>query len=139
MGSGLPVVSLRRDDHIGVVTLNRPSARNALNLDLMLQLESTVRKLTTEPAIRVVLIVGHGDDFSVGGDVKELSRSLDELPRRIGELVRLFHRSILGLYELDIPVVVAVQGFIAGGALAFPCIADIVIAGRSATFVPAYG
>jgi enoyl-CoA hydratase len=64
----------RRADHVAVVTLNRPEARNAINVALTKEMEQAVRDLEADPGVWVVVLTGAGGvSFCSGADLKEVS------------------------------------------------------------------
>jgi 2-(1,2-epoxy-1,2-dihydrophenyl)acetyl-CoA isomerase len=89
------------------------------------------------PDVRVVLVTAEGPRFCVGGDLKSFA-AYPDLGRGLGEVTADLHEAVARLVELDMPVVVAVQGVAAGAGLGLVCAADIAIASASATFLMAY-
>ena len=65
-------VLLERDGHIAVVTLNRPEARNALNLAALAGLADAWQTIDEDPKIRVAILTGAGGHFCAGADLKEM-------------------------------------------------------------------
>lgn len=115
---------------IVVVRLNRPTALNALDADLMGRLEQLWLELSLRQDLRCVVLTGTGRAFCSGADAGFLSA--ERAPRGAGldgELAFLPGR------VLSVPVVVAVNGICAGGGLHFVSDADIVIASQSASFL----
>ena len=68
----------KRDDHIAVVTLNRPDQLNALNSSLMREIETLTEEFQKDTETRVVIFTGTGKHFSVGADLKEQKEIKDE-------------------------------------------------------------
>jgi enoyl-CoA hydratase len=74
-----PVLTERVDEHVLLVTLNRPEARNAVNGALAQALDATVRQVEADPTIRVAILTGAGNDsFCAGGDLKEVAAGKTE-------------------------------------------------------------
>lgn len=132
--SNAPVV-VSRSGAVGVVTLNRPDRRNALDSATIEGLKFAVTELDIDADVRVILLRGAGKDFCAGADLAQLERiaaganPLDNLrdAQALGDLfIRMRHVSK--------PIIAAVQGnAIAGGAgLAGAC--DIVLASDAAWF-----
>src|SRR5690349_2890202 len=72
--SNRPLIVDKRDDHITVVTLNRPEARNAINVELTDDLDAAVEDLEADPDVWVIVLTGAGDlAFCAGADLKEVS------------------------------------------------------------------
>ncbi|OUZ10133.1 hypothetical protein BHE97_08745 [Aeromicrobium sp. PE09-221] len=113
----------RTVDGVLTTTLNRPRHKNALSRALREELATLWEGVRSDPSVRCVVVTGTGDYFSAGADVSELDdmRSDDEA-RGIGFTPA----------ELDVPVVVALNGPCIGGALRFICDADVVLATEEA-------
>jgi len=115
--------------NIGVITLNRPDALNALNLELLTQLNSLFDEIGSDEKIRVVVITGAGRAFSVGADLREAEK-LDEAGVRnfIQTGQRLFDR----IENFGKPVIAALNGFTLGGGVELALACDIRIASEEA-------
>jgi len=100
--------------------LNRPERRNALSRQLVLDLGQALRDVRANPSVRVVVLSGNGGAFCSGADLEAiLGVPAADITQRIAE----FHALILGITELDLPVIASVDGAAAGfGAdLALSC------------------
>jgi 2-(1,2-epoxy-1,2-dihydrophenyl)acetyl-CoA isomerase len=124
-------------DGVARLTLNRPDAANAINVELSRALDEATKQLMTA-AVRVVLLSGAGVRFCGGGDVKAFASEPDRIPGILDEILTALHPAVTRLAEIDAPVVAAVQGSAAGAGLALVAGADIVLAGASTKFVMAY-
>jgi 2-(1,2-epoxy-1,2-dihydrophenyl)acetyl-CoA isomerase len=126
-----PVLDVSIEDGLAVLTLNRPEAMNALNLDLKRALGDWLAQARYDPTVRAVLLTGNGRAFCAGGDLKEMDpgRSAAVAMRRQDELLRGVY---LPLARLPIPVVAAVNGHAHGGGLSLALACDIVIAAEGA-------
>lgn len=87
--------------------------------------------------VRAILLTG-GDNFCNGGDVTAFAAAIDP-GQFVGDLAERFHEFILALTEAPVPVVAAVRGWAAGAGMSIACASDIVVAGPSSGFLPAYG
>jgi enoyl-CoA hydratase/carnithine racemase len=112
------------------VTLNRPDKLNALDWGLRLGLEELWAGVSTDRSLRCVVLTGRGRGFCAGADVGDLAS--ERRPR--GPAVHQELAFVPG-WQLEVPVVVGVNGVCAGGGLHFVADADIVVAASSATFV----
>jgi 2-(1,2-epoxy-1,2-dihydrophenyl)acetyl-CoA isomerase len=130
-------VALAVGNGVARVTLDRPEAANAINLDLARDLLRVVNEIRDRDDVRVVLLRGAGARFCVGGDVKAFA-SQPDLPAHLRAVTEALHPAIAALVELDAPVVASVQGSAAGAGLGLVVAADLVVAAESATFVMAY-
>src|SRR5580698_777084 len=119
-------------NRIATVTLNRPRAANAINVQMTGELERLVAWLAGHPQeVRVVVITGAGDAFCAGDDVKEVA----ELPLEAARTLSLRQANLfLALEQLPQPVIAAVNGpaFGAGCVAAYSC--DWRLASHAARF-----
>ncbi|MBQ2619169.1 MAG: enoyl-CoA hydratase/isomerase family protein [Oscillospiraceae bacterium] len=124
-------IQLEQEGYVGILTVNRPKALNALNSEVLSELESVLDNLDTD-AIRVLIITGAGDkSFVAGADIAEMSTLSKEEGEEFG---RLGNRAFRKVEVLPIPVIAAVNGFALGGGneLAMSC--DIRICTENAVF-----
>jgi enoyl-CoA hydratase len=124
-----PVLVHRRDDHVAVVTLNRPDKLNALNTELRAQLMDIFQALSVDHTVRAVVIHGAGDKaFVAGADIAEFhARTLDEQAAvyaqpRIYEMIADFPK----------PVIAAIHGFCMGGGAELALACDVRVADSTA-------
>ncbi len=120
-----PVLVEKRDDHVAVVTLNRPEKLNALNAEVRALLRDTFDALAEDDDVRVVVIHGAGEKaFVAGADINEFAdRSVQEqrevyARRRIYETVADFPK----------PVIAALHGFCIGGGSELALACDVRVA-----------
>jgi enoyl-CoA hydratase/carnithine racemase len=109
--------------------LNRPEARNALNLETRRALASSMSKVDADDSIRAVIIAGSGKAFAAGADLRELSGLGPVAIHKLG-----YHRLWQAVADVRKPVIAAVRGYALGGGCELALHADIVVAGESATF-----
>jgi len=131
MGGG--TVLVEQADGIATVTLNRPDARNALDLVMREELEATLAGLEAEPAVRVLVLRGAGEHFCAGGDVKfmQASRmSASEGQQR----VEAMNRAILALARFRTPTIAMVDGYAVGAGCNLALACDLVVASDRARF-----
>jgi 2-(1,2-epoxy-1,2-dihydrophenyl)acetyl-CoA isomerase len=128
----------------GILTLsfNRPEQSNAIPSSAVPQLTDLFKSMNGDANVRAVLIRGEGKHFSAGGDVagfaQTLTRSSDE--RRAEFAARLDRTSayVSAYLDIQVPIVVACQGGVAGGGLMYALGADYVLADDTAAFVFAH-
>ncbi len=126
-----PSLLLEREEHIAVVTLNRPDAMNALSSELMARLCSVFRELQEDRDVRAVVLTGAGRAFCAGLDLKEMSAS------EAGLGVFAIHGEhdlyrVMG--DFDRPIIVAVNGVAATGGFELALMGDILLASSEARF-----
>jgi enoyl-CoA hydratase/carnithine racemase len=126
---------LLRDDRDGIatLTLNRPTARNALTLALMTALEAEFAAIATDPAVHVVVIAGAGPAFCAGHDMREMraTPTREAYANVFAQSCRLM-QNIVGLPK---PVIARVQGAASAAGCQLVATCDLAIAGEAARFV----
>lgn len=125
------MVSIETRDNVLWARLERPAVRNAMNLQMVQELEQAFDAAETNDDIRVVVLAGAAPAFCAGSDLKELGKlSLAELCRLEARKAALLRR--VGL--LTKPVVASVQGAAIGGGAFFAAACDVVIAAEDVRF-----
>jgi 2-(1,2-epoxy-1,2-dihydrophenyl)acetyl-CoA isomerase len=130
-------VILEIRDHVAHVTLNRPQAGNALDLEMAKELMAASLRCESEPTVRAVLLRGAGTNFCLGGDVKVFAAQ-PHLEAYLREITTYLHLAVSRFARLDAPVIAAVHGAAAGGGFSLAIACDLVVAADSATFLMAY-
>lgn len=133
----LDEVILDADGPVATITLNRPSALNALTIPMKERLLDVLGRVGADRAVRVVVLTGAGRAFCAGQDLKE--RLHPGAPPLGEELTRRYNPIVRALRAIPQPVIAAVNGVAAGAgaSLAFAC--DLRIAAEGASFVLAFG
>lgn len=137
---------VEKQDRIAWVTLNRPEKLNALNSELLKELDCTFAGLEQDPEVAVVVLTGAGEKaFVAGADIAEL-RDLDSAGARLQALrgQAVFQR----IEDMPKPVIAAVNGFALGGGCELALACHVRIASETARFglpevslgvIPGYG
>jgi enoyl-CoA hydratase len=120
------------DGIVGVITLNRPNAANALNLQMGQELLSAVHHAEGNPAIRAIIITGAGEKvFCAGADLKERKgMNKDEWHNQHVA----FEQALLGIMRCRKPVIGAVNGAAMGGGFELAMACDFIYASENARF-----
>lgn len=120
------VVEFAVEDGLATVRLNRPAARNGFDQAMADGLLDVAQRCADDADLRAVLISGNGPVFTVGGDVTVFTGTDPaELPLTLRRMATSLHEAIRLLSELDVPVVTAVHGNVAGAGLGLLSCADI--------------
>ncbi|MCX7274851.1 MAG: enoyl-CoA hydratase-related protein [Burkholderiales bacterium] len=124
------------DGAVATITLNRPDVLNALNTPLMLALREALTKAQTDEAVRAVIVTGAGRGFSAGADLASSSPGGGSDP---GSTLRdRYHPVITLMRSMPKPIISAVNGVAAGAGMSIAMAGDIILAGRSASFLQAF-
>lgn len=114
---------------VGLVTLNRPQALNALNEALIAELNQALGAFEADPAIGCTVITGSEKAFAAGADVKEMAEKT-----YVEAYLGRFLDGWTKLSDTRKPVIAAVSGFCLGGGLELAMMCDIIIASETARF-----
>jgi 2-(1,2-epoxy-1,2-dihydrophenyl)acetyl-CoA isomerase len=132
-------IALEIDDGLATVLLNAVEHRNAIGLSFALALESAANSCANDPTIRSVLLRAKGPTFGVGGDLhKFTSFPPDSRGEHADRVVAALHSAVAAFRRIEIPIVAAAHGKIAGAAVSLLCVPDLVVAAADATFCLAY-
>jgi enoyl-CoA hydratase/carnithine racemase len=124
------VVLLERPaEGVVLVRINRPEARNALNIEVRKLLSRYLTELSEDSTTRAIVITGNEKAFAAGADIKEMA-SLGT----IEALQRGIHRLWQSIGSCRKPVIAAVSGYALGGGCELAMTCDIIVAGESASF-----
>jgi enoyl-CoA hydratase len=118
-------------DGIAEVVMDNPPV-NALTVAGWFELAQIVRALGADPAVRVLILAAEGRGFNAGVDIKEMQRS-EGFDALIGANHGCF-AAFAAVYECEVPVIAAVNGYCLGGGIGLVGNADIIIAAEDATF-----
>ncbi|GIX46318.1 MAG: enoyl-CoA hydratase [Candidatus Tectimicrobiota bacterium] len=131
-------IQLEVRDAIATITLNRPEAFNALDLQLAREFHHAVVTCSEDDSVRVVVITGSGRAFCAGGDVKDFCKHIDAIGAHVKLLTAEMHAAVSRLVRMPKPTISAVNGVAAGGGMALALAGDLVLAAESARFTMAY-
>src|SRR5579859_5019938 len=122
-------IVVERDENVGIVTLNRPQALNALNFELVSELADALTEFDRDSAIRCMVITGAGEKaFAAGADIKEMS---DKSP--IDMMMGGFE-AWQRVKRLRKPMIAAVGGYALGGGCELALHCDMIVASENARF-----
>lgn len=129
-------------DAIATITLNRPKALNALNMDLVEGLVSAVDNAAGDPSVRCVVICSSSEHFMAGGDLMMFKDWRDQgvsvAQAHLNGVFDGVHGSVEKLMTMDKPVIASVQGAAAGFGLSLMLACDLAIVADNAALSMAY-
>lgn len=134
-----PPLLVDRDGAVVTLTLNRPDALNALNVELKEALKSALTDVTNDAGCRAVVLAANGRGFCVGQDLREHVETLQSPHGDPMATVHNHYNPIAALLGgLPKPVVAAVRGVAAGAGAGLAMLADFRIGGPSTSFLMAF-
>ncbi len=136
-------LQIERDGGIVTVRMNSPETRNALTSPEQIQeFVDLCAELRRDHSARVMILTGNGSAFCAGGNVKDMREREGIFAGSPYELRNNYRDGIqripLAVYELDIPVIAAVNGAAIGAGLDLACMCDIRLASTSALFAESF-
>jgi enoyl-CoA hydratase len=125
----MTVVEFERRDHIALVSLNRPEARNAISPEVSQTMAGILDEIEDDTTLRAVVLTGKGDVFSAGADLKVVaSGRANDIARGKGGFAGIATR------DFPKPIIAAVQGPALAGGFEIVLSCDLVVAAETARF-----
>jgi enoyl-CoA hydratase len=125
-------ILLSFEGDIGILTINRPKALNALNIETLQDIQMGMQEVKNNHACKVLILTGTGDKaFVAGADITEMKgmSSLEAL-----NFSKLGHLTLKMIQDLDRPVIAAVNGYALGGGTEIAVACDFIYASENARF-----
>lgn len=127
----MSIVGLEYEGQLAVVTLKRPERRNALSLDLMLELAECLDGIASKSDVRVVILAAEGKAFSSGHDLGEMTgRELEDYRRIFDVCTELMTK----IQSIPQPVIAQVQGIATAAGCQLVATCDLAVASAAAKF-----
>jgi enoyl-CoA hydratase/carnithine racemase len=122
-------VRVEQDDHVGIVRLDRPEARNALSPQLMEELAAAIDQFDADEHVNCIVVAGSDDVFAAGADIKAMAaRSFQDV---LNASTMPFWQRIAACRT---PLIAAVSGFALGGGCELALLCDMIVASETAEF-----
>ena len=127
---GYETIIVDTEDHVGVITLNRPDALNALNRQLLGELADALKGFEANEKIRCIVLAGSEKAFAAGADIKEMSEQ---------SFVDMFTTDYFtaeteAIVRCRKPIVAAVSGYALGGGCELAMMCDFILCSDTAKF-----
>ena len=131
-----------QDGPLVTLTMNQPEQRNPLTGNTAIpEFLAAIERIHDDRQVRCVILTGNGPSFSAGGDIREMKR---QATPEVGEMDirheyrRGIQRLTLSLFDLEVPVIAAVNGHAIGAGLDLACMCDIRVASEKAKFAESF-
>lgn len=126
-------IQVEKNGRIATLTLNRPDAMNAINMQMRSELRQALGALRRDAEIGAVVLTGGGEKaFSAGMDLREFSKINADVP--VAEMKRYRWENNDGIATFDKPIIAAVNGLAIGGGVELALLCDLTFASDVASF-----
>jgi len=125
-------ILFEKQDRVGILTINRPAKRNAINKATRYEIREVQRLVEDDPALGVLVITGVGEYFMAGSDLNEFGRM--EALEAYHFLNTLAQRLYTRFEELDVPVIALINGLCLGAGCEISLACDLRLASDKARF-----
>ena len=139
----LKTLQIEIEGEVGILTLNRPDAFNAMSPEMIMEFPTAFSWLADRAPLRALIVTGAGKAFCAGGDVTWFRKGVEseevDLPAEVRQGAEALHVGIVDLRRIPYPVIAAVNGPAAGAGFSLALACDFRIASESAFLACAYG
>jgi len=138
-----PLVLTSNAGAVRTLSLNRPAALNSFTTELHAELMAALESAAGDDSVRCVVLTGAGRAFCAGQDLADPAVAPDPTPgaapKDLGRMISTYYAPLVArLRSMPVPVVAAVNGVAAGAGANLALCCDLVVAGRSASFIQAF-
>ena len=125
------MINFEKNGYIGILTIDRAQALNAINSETLEELYKKATEIANDSELRCLIVTGAGKAFVAGADISEMK---DLSREEAVAFARRGNRAFCALENLEIPVIAAVNGYALGGGCELALCADIRLASEKAKF-----
>jgi 2-(1,2-epoxy-1,2-dihydrophenyl)acetyl-CoA isomerase len=134
----METLTCRIEDGLARVKFTQAERGNSMDGKLCAEMSELAVELSCRDDVRAVLLSAEGRYFSVGGDIRNFMKDLSQLPRLVKAWTGQLHTAIARFQRMNAPVICAVQGDVAGGAVSLAAMSDILVAAEGVKFNAAF-
>ncbi|HEL1593530.1 TPA: enoyl-CoA hydratase [Streptococcus suis] len=125
-------------DSVAILTLNRPEVANGFNIPMCEEILEAIRLAEGDASVKILQIQAQGSIFSVGGDLVEMKRAVDDDIASLVKIAELVNDISFAMKKLSKVVIMVTDGAVAGAAANMAVAADFVIASSKTKFIQAF-
>jgi len=139
-----PFLNVTREGAVAILTMSHPETRNAISDQAACdEFVGVIDGISADTGVGAVILTGEGKGFSAGGNVKKMKDRSGFAPAPTAIETRLSYKNAiqkipLALWQLEVPVIAAVNGAAVGAGLDLACMCDIRIAADTARFAESF-
>jgi 2-(1,2-epoxy-1,2-dihydrophenyl)acetyl-CoA isomerase len=130
---GYGTILLEKSEHIATLTLNRPDARNAIDLVMREEIVGALDETEADESARVLIVTGAGEHFCAGGDVKTMQAKRHTAAEGRARVESL-NRMVVRLVNFPKPTLAMVDGYAVGAGFNLALGCDLIVASDRARF-----
>jgi 2-(1,2-epoxy-1,2-dihydrophenyl)acetyl-CoA isomerase len=130
---GYQTLLVDRAGALATITMNRPQARNALDLTMRQEMLAALDEIEADETARVLILTGSGEHFCAGGDVKTM-RARRQTAAEGRERVQMLNKMVLRLVDFPRPTIAMVDGYAVGAGTNLALCCDLIVASERAKF-----
>ena len=134
MAADYQTIELQCGQPVAVLTLNRPQRLNAINKQMLGELQDALDKVEGDAGVRALVVKGAGGNFSSGFDLKEQMEARPSGKEQWREILDRDFSAVTRFWSLKKPTIAAVEGYCLAGGCELALCCDITIAAEDATF-----